>query len=122
MAHDSFDDEDFVVLKAVIRQFTNPLPFQAGKWQGQTEVQDLMGQSEKLKKKTIDSNNAKEVHTIYVLINTDGTAFGWHFLVFMMPENVSGAFVTVLVASHLLVARTLSRLQIYPFNGFLIWN
>jgi hypothetical protein len=42
MAHDSFDDEDFIVLEAVIRQSANSLPFQAGEWQSQTEVQDLM--------------------------------------------------------------------------------
>ncbi len=94
MAHDSFDDEDFVVLKAVIRKSANPLPFQAGEWQGQTEVQDLMAtghsnkevQLEEVKssqKKTIDSNNAKEVHKIYVLKNTVGMAFGWALLVFL---------------------------------------
>jgi hypothetical protein len=88
MAHDSFDGEDFAVLEAVIHQSANPLPFQAGEWQGQTDVQDLMAtghlnkeaQPDKVKssqKETTDSNNAKEVHMIYVLKKTDGTAFGW---------------------------------------------
>jgi hypothetical protein len=93
MAHDSLDKEDFVVLKTVIRQSADPLPFQAGEWQGQTDVKDLMAtghsnkeaQPDKVKssqKETNNSNNAKEIHTIYVLKKTDGTAFGWAFLGF----------------------------------------
>ena len=95
MAHDSFNDEDFIVLEAVIHQSADPLPFQAGKWQGQTEVQDLMAtghsnkeaQLDKVKSSytetiDIDNNNAKEVHTIYVLKKIDRTAFGWAFLGF----------------------------------------
>ncbi len=73
MAHDSLDDEDFVVLEAVIQQSADPLPFQAGKWQGQTDEKDLMATGhlnkealpDKVKssqKETNNSNNAKEIH------------------------------------------------------------
>ncbi len=87
LAHDSLDDKDFVVLEAVIRQSANPLPFQTGEWQGHTDVKDLMATGhlnkealpDKVKssqKETNNSNNAKEIHRIYVLKKTDGTAFG----------------------------------------------
>jgi hypothetical protein len=93
MAHDSFSDEDFIVLKEVIQLSADPLLFQAGKWQGQTDVKDLIdtghlnkeAQPDNVKscqEETNDSNNAKEIHTIYVLKKTDGTAFGWTFLGF----------------------------------------
>jgi hypothetical protein len=73
---------DFVVLKAVICQSPNPLPFQAGQWQGQTDVQNKMatGHSNKeaqpdnvksCQEETNNSNNAKEIHTIYVLKKTE---------------------------------------------------
>jgi hypothetical protein len=75
MAHDSFNNEDFVVLKEVIRLSADPLPFQAGEWQGQTDVEDLIdtghlnkeAQPDKVKssqKETKDSNKTKEIHTI----------------------------------------------------------
>jgi hypothetical protein len=84
---------DFVLLKAVISQSTNPFPFQADQWQGQTDVKNKMatGHSNKeaqpdnvksFQEETNDSNNAKEIHTIYVLKKTDGTSFGWAFLGF----------------------------------------
>jgi hypothetical protein len=83
---------DFIVLEAVICQSANPLPFQTGQWQGQTDVQNKMAtghlnkaQPDNVKscqEETKDSNNTKEIHTIYVLKKTDGTAFGWAFIGF----------------------------------------
>jgi hypothetical protein len=68
MAHDSFDDEDFVVLEAVICQSTNPLPFQADKWQGQTEVQDLMATGHSNKEVQLDKVKSSQKKLLIVIM------------------------------------------------------
>jgi hypothetical protein len=73
MAHDSFDDEDFVVLKAVIRQSANPLLFQAGEWQGQTEVQDLMATSHSNKEVQLDKVKSSQKKLLIVIIPRKST-------------------------------------------------
>jgi hypothetical protein len=65
MALDSLDNKDFVVLEAVIWQSADPLPFQAGKWQGQADVQDLMATGHSNKEDQPDKVKSSQKETNY---------------------------------------------------------